>query len=179
MNLVLKNIQHGDIKEFERLFRELYSPLCFYAIKIIHDKDKAEEVVQDIFYIIWKNRESLDIKVSFKSYLYKAVQNSCLQVIEHQLVEDKYRQYLKNEETEFELDPLQAMELEEMNQRIEQTMDLLPERCRLIFRMNRYDGLKYREIAEELKISIKTVEADMGKALQIFRQNLKMYVHVN
>ncbi len=178
MNLVFRKIQLGDIKEFERIFKELYSPLCIYARKFLQDDDKAEEIVQDIFYTIWKNRETLDIKISLKSYLYRAVHNNCLQNIEHQSVENKYKQYIKNGETEFELDPLRAMELYEMNQMIERTMDVLPERCSLIFRMNRYEGLKYREIAEKLEISIKTVEADMGKALQAFRHNLKLYVNV-
>jgi RNA polymerase sigma-70 factor, ECF subfamily len=175
MDLVVKKIQAGDLKEFERLFKDLYSPLCSYANRIIRDKDKAEEIVQDIFYTIWKNRANLEIKVSLKSYLYRAVHNNCLQTIEHYVVEEKYIQYIKNGDMQPEPDPLHEMELKEMNKVIDDTIEGLPERCRQIFRMNRFDGLKYREIAEILRISIKTVEADMGKALQAFRQNLKIY----
>jgi RNA polymerase sigma-70 factor, ECF subfamily len=178
INFTLKKIQSGDLKEFERLFKVLYSPLCLYANRFLYDRDKAEEIVQDIFYTIWKNRETLDIKVSLKAYLYRAVHNNCLQVIEHISVEEKYKQYIIKEDVEFQLDPLHAMEIEEMSQVIEHTMDDLPDRCRAIFNMNRYEGLKYREIAEKLKISIKTVEADMGKALQAFRQNLKVYAEL-
>ncbi len=179
MNLSLKRIQKGDLKEFERLFRELYSPLCLYANKYLQDRDKAEEVVQDIFYGIWKNRERLDIKVSFKSYLYRAVQNNCLQLIQHHAVEDKYKQYVKNEISHFQLDPVKEMELQEMNKVVEETLESLPERCKEIFSMSRFEGLKYREIAEKLQISTKTVEANMGKALQAFRKSLKQYVGVN
>ncbi|MDF1547585.1 MAG: RNA polymerase sigma-70 factor [Bacteroidales bacterium] len=179
MNLILRRIQKGDLKAFESLFKELYSPLCLYANKYLQDKDKAEETVQDIFYGIWKNREKLDIRVSFKSYLYKAVQNNCLQQIQHHLVEDKYKQYVKSEVAHFHSDPAKEMELQEMNEVIEQTLDSLPERCKEIFSMSRFEGLKYREIAEKLEISTKTVEANMGKALQAFRQNLKQYVGVN
>jgi len=179
MNLSLKRIQKGDLKEFERLFRELYSPLCFYANKYLQDKDKAEEIVQDIFYGIWKKRAKLSIKVSFKSYLYKAVHNNCLQLIQHHAVEDKYKQYVKNEVSHFQSDPVKEMELQEMNEVVEQTLDSLPERCKEIFSLSRFEGLKYREIAEKLKISTKTVEANMGKALQAFRKNLKQYVGVN
>lgn len=175
MNLIVKRIQAGDLKEFERLFKDLYSPLCSYANRIIRDKDKAEEIVQDIFYTIWKNRTNLEIKVSLKSYLYRAVHNNCLQMIEHYLVEEKYKQFITNGFMLTEPDPLHEMELEEMSKVIDKTIQGLPDRCRQIFNMNRFDGLKYREIAEILKISIKTVEADMGKALQAFRQNLKIY----
>jgi RNA polymerase sigma-70 factor, ECF subfamily len=175
MDLILKKIQSGDLKEFERLFKQLYSPLCLYANRFMRDRDKAEEIVQDIFYTIWKNRITLDIKVSFKAYLYRAVHNNCLQFIEHNMVEEKYKQYIFKEDVQFQIDPLRAMEIEEMGQVIENTMDDLPERCRQIFNMNRYEGLKYREIADKLKISIKTVEADMGKALQAFRRNLRVY----
>ena len=172
MNLSLKRIQKGDLKEFERLFKELYSPLCLYANKYLQDKDKAEEIVQDIFYGIWKNRAKLSIKVSFKSYLYKAVQNNCLQLIQHHVVEDKYKQYVKNEVSHFQSDPIKEMELQEMNKVVEQTLDSLPDRCKEIFSMSRFEGLKYREIAEKLEISTKTVEANMGKALQAFRKSL-------
>jgi len=176
MELSLKRIQSGDLKEFEKLFKELYSPLCSFASKILLDKDKAEEIVQDIFYGIWKNKEKLDIRISFKSYLYRAVQNNCLQVIQHHQVEDKYKQHVVNNVEEFQIDPMQEMELEEMNLVIEQTLESLPERCRQIFSMSRFEGLKYKDIAQQLDISIKTVEANMGKALQAFRQNLKQYV---
>jgi len=178
MDLILKKIQLGDLKEFEKLFKQLYSPLCLYANRFMKDGDKAEEIVQDIFYNIWKNRCNLDIKVSIKAYLYRAVHNNCLQCIEHSLVEEKYKQHIIKEDIEYQTDPLHAMEIEEMGHVIEQTMDNLPERCRQIFNMNRYEGLKYREIADQLKISIKTVEADMGKSLQAFRTNLKVYANL-
>ena len=179
MELSLKRIQSGDLKEFERLFKELYSPLCSYASKILFDNDKAEEIVQDIFYGIWKNKEKLDIRISFKSYLYRAVHNNCLQVIQHNQVEEKYRKHMVNNVEEFQIDPMQEMELEEMNHIVEQTLESLPERCKQIFSMSRFEGLKYKEIAEKLDISAKTVEANMGKALHAFRQNLKQYVGTN
>jgi len=98
-----------------------------------------------------------------------------LQLIEHQAVEEKYKQFVMKRDIMVAPDPLHEMELNEMSKLIDDTINALPERCRQIFNMNRLEGLKYREIAEILKISIKTVEADMGKALQAFRQNLKLY----
>jgi RNA polymerase sigma-70 factor (ECF subfamily) len=179
MDFSVNKIKDGDLKEFEQLFRELYSPLCSYASQIINDNDKAEELVQDIFYGIWKNRLKLDIKVSFKAYLYKAIQNNCLQLIHHKQVEEKYKQQVAYSSMEFQSDPMEELEAIEMNLLIEKTLEDLPERCRQIFSMSRFDGLKYKEIAQNLDISIKTVEANMGKALNIFRQNLKSYIGAN
>ena len=180
MNFVQKNIvnkiKQGDIRVFEKVFRDLYAPLCGYANKIIHDKDKAEELVQEVFYIIWKKRERLMISVSLKSYLYKSVQNSCLQLSQHEVVKDKYRQYIINGEHNNILNPEKELEVQEINRAIDKTLDNLPERCKKIFQMNRFEGLKYREIAEKLSISQKTVEANISKALHHLRKNLKQYV---
>jgi RNA polymerase sigma-70 factor, ECF subfamily len=179
MNFSLKRIQSGDLKEFENLFRELYTPLCSYASKILHDNDQAEEIVQDIFYGIWKNKEKLDIHISFRPYLYKSVHNNCLQTIQHHQIEEKYRKHVEYNLNEFQIDPIQEMEAEEMNIVIEKTLNSLPERCKQIFNMSRFEGMKYKEIAEILDISTKTVESNMGKALNAFRQNLRHYVGAN
>ena len=179
MNIVQKNIvkkiRQGDIQAFEKVFRNLYAPLCGYANKIISDKDKAEEIVQEVFYIIWKRKEKLTISVSLKSYLYKSVQNSCVQLSQHQLVKDRYKQYILNRKPNDQLSPDKEFELGEINQAIDDTLNDLPERCKKIFQMNRFDGLKYREIAEQLSISQKTVEANISKALHHLRKNFKHY----
>jgi RNA polymerase sigma-70 factor (ECF subfamily) len=172
-------IKNGDLKLFEQLFREFYSPLCSFANKTINDKAKAEEIVQDIFYGIWKNKEKMEIKISLKSYLYKAVHNNCLQLIQHRHVEEKYKAHVSNSVVDYQTDPFEEMEAAEMKMVIERTLESLPERCRQVFNMSRIDGLKYKEIAQILDISQKTVEANMGKALNAFRNNLKYYSKVN
>lgn len=173
MNLVFRKIRKGNIKEFERIFRELYAPLCAYANKYLKDRDKSEEIVQNIFYNLWKDREKREIKISLKSYLYKAVQNNCFQLAKHAEVKEKYRTYIKNKPENYSLDPFQEMQLQEMNETINQTLDSLPEKCKEIFSLSRFEGLKQREIAEKLSISQKTVEANIGKALKAFRLSLK------
>ena len=171
-----QKIKNGDINAFEQVFRELYSPLAGYANKIINDNDKAEEIVQEVFYVIWKNRESLTISSSIKSYLYKSVQNSCLQTIQHELVKEKYKSYIINVNENRQLGPDTEIEVQEIKNEINRTLADLPERCRDIFNMNRFEGLKYREIADRLMISQKTVEANISKALKHLRKNLKSYV---
>ena len=175
---IVNKIKQGNIHAFEIVFRKLYSPLCGYANKMINDHDKAEEIVQEVFYIIWKNKERLTIKVSLKSYLYKSVQNSCLQMAQHQLVKEKYRQFVINRENDKQLSPETELEVKEINKAIDQTLDALPERCKEIFYMNRFEGLKYREIAEKLSVSQKTVEANISKALKHLLKNLKQSVDV-
>ncbi len=173
---VVERIKQGDIQAYEKIFRELYSPLCGYANKIIGDHNRAEEMVQDVFFNIWKNRERLTVKISLKSYLYKSVKNACLQIAQHQLVKDKYKQFVSTAERDIQPNPQTDLELKEINMAIDKTLDTLPQRCKEIFYLNRFDGLKYKEIAEKLSISQKTVEANISKALKHLRKNLKQYV---
>ena len=174
VNFSHRKIQQGDIKEFERLFRKLYPSLCLYAIKFLKDMDSAEEVVQDLFYTYWENRGQIQIKTSLKAYLYQATKNKCLKVIEHNAVRQKHADSTMLNLDE-QVDQPQTLEANELSEIIDKTLNQLPERCRKIFKMSRFDGLKYNEIAKELSISVKTVEADMGKALKLFRTNLKDY----
>ncbi len=175
---VVERIKQGDIEAYEQIFRELYSPLSGFANKMLKDHDKAEEIVQEVFYNIWKNRERLTVKVSLKSYLYKSVKNSCLQIAQHQLVKDKYKRFVTSHEGNSYHNPQSELEVKEINQVIDKTLDTLPERCKEIFYLNRFDGLKYKEIAEKLSISQKTVEANISRALKHLRKNLKQYVDV-
>lgn len=170
-----KRIQQGDIKEFEKLFRKYYQPLCLFANKFLRDMDSAEEIVQELFYNLWKNKESISITSSIKAYLYQSVRNNSLKYIEHLAVKERYSNEVKRQQVNSATDESNSIELAELNDVIEKTLNQLPERCRQIFLLSRFDGLKYHEIATKLSISVKTVEANMGKALQLFRTNLKLY----
>jgi RNA polymerase sigma-70 factor (ECF subfamily) len=174
---IFNEIKKGNLKTFERLFKKYYSSLCNYAAKYLKDLNKAEEVVQELFYRLWEKRNKLDINVSLKSYLYRAVYNGCLQYLNHRAIEIRYENYYKKQPREYDKDASEAINMQELNQVIDKTLNSLPERCRNIFLLNRQDGLKYREIAEKMDLSVKTVEANMGKALKLLRKNLKNYVH--
>lgn len=169
-----KAIQNGDIKVFEDLFRQLYPALCGYANKILHDADQAEEIVQEIFYTLWKRKATMLINVSLKSYLYKSAYHKCLHYIEHQKVVTKYVSNFEHLNSS-SYKPEDAIQTSEMYTLYKKTLYDLPERCREIFQMSRKYGLKYHEIAEKLSISIKTVEANMGKALKAFKSSLAEY----
>lgn len=175
LNISHKRIQKGDVKEFERLFRELYTPLCNFAYGYTKDMDEAEEIVQQLFYNYWKNKENITISVSIKSYLYQATRNGCLKFIEHNKVKGKYSNHVLSHSTEVDPNTHSKIEEGELAQIIEETINELPHRSREIFMLSRFEGLKYAEIAKKLSISIKTVEANMGKALRLIRLNLARY----
>jgi RNA polymerase sigma-70 factor, ECF subfamily len=173
---IQKKIQGGDVREFERLFTKYYDPLCHYADKILNDMDQAEDLVQEFFYHFWKNRETFRLKLSLNAYLYHSIRNNALHYLEHLAIRKRYAEQVFNEFQDIVPAHLQTdVELNDLGKVINATLQQLPERCSRIFRMNRFEGKKYREIAEILSISVKTVEADMGKALQKFRKSLKEF----
>jgi RNA polymerase sigma-70 factor, ECF subfamily len=170
-----KAIKDGNIKIFEGLFKSLYPLLCRYAERLLHNRENAEQVVQDIFYLLWKNKETINIQSSLKSYLYKAVFNKAMHLVEHEMVEKKYQSYLafQNDQT---IATDQPVIDEEVYNIYRKTLKELPDRCREVFLLSRNQGLKYQEIADKLVISVKTVEANMGKALGLFRRNFAEYL---
>lgn len=166
----------GDETAFEMIFKSYYSTLCRYANSFLEDPQEAEEVVQSSFINFWERRQSLDITVSIKSYLYRAVRNSCLNVIKHERVKREHAQHeVFMQAGSFEA-PAQTLATDELEQRIYEAMQKLPEQCRLVFQMSRFEELKYQEIADQLNISIKTVENQIGKALKIMREQLRDYL---
>ncbi len=171
-----RRVKAGDIKAFETLFREFYAPLVSFAYGFVNDRDTAEEMVQDFFYHYWKNRESLEIKVSLKAYLFSSVKNFSIKFLEKQQVRRRYAERMLAQTEEAEATSfIDEMGARELQQEIDRALGALPERCRTIFKMNRYQGLKYHEIAEALSVSVKTVEADMTRTLKVLRQSLASY----
>lgn len=172
---ILSSIKEGDIKQFEVLFKEYYERLCHFAIKYVKNIEQSEGVVQDTFYNIWKNHKTLNITTSLKAYLYTAVRNNCLQKLRTRSLDIKYENYYKSHYVNESISPAEELDAKELSKVINKALNSLPERCQEIFKMSRYEGLKYHEIAEKLSISIKTVEANMGKALKHFRLHLRDY----
>jgi RNA polymerase sigma-70 factor (ECF subfamily) len=171
----LRKIRKGDIASFEALFHRYYSGLCGYAESLLGLKEVAEEVVQDVFFNIWKNRETLLIRHSLQSYLYRSAYNNSMMYL-RKMRRELFMDDLSRPETIMdEPDPSQILQLDEVSSLITRTLDGLPERTREIFRLNRQEGLKYREIAIRLSISEKTVEANMGRALKALRSNMEKY----
>ncbi len=164
----------GDLNTFEMVFRDYYKPLVRYGNTFLKDSDEAEDIVQQVFVSFWEKRAQLDIHTSIRAILYKAVQNACLNKIKHQKVRNSYAEELKATTVyEDSSDPVQVTEL---NERIRLAMKNMPEQCGRIFKMSRFEQLRYQEIADQLGLSVKTVENQMGKALKIVREELKDYL---
>lgn len=173
---VTEQLRTGNLKTFEMIFNQYYHPLVQYGNTFMKDLDEAEDVVQQVFVSVWEKRESTEIHTSLRALLYKAVHNACLNRIKQQKVRRDYVQsevHVRQEASAF--DHLQEKELK---QKIEDAVSLLPEQCAKIFRMSRFEQLKYQEIADQLGLSVKTVENQMGKALKLMRESLKEYLPV-
>jgi RNA polymerase sigma-70 factor, ECF subfamily len=175
-NQLLDTLKAGNITAFEMLFKTYYQPLCNYAYTFVQDKDEAEEIVQTTFLAVWEKKEVLEIRTTIKPYLYAMVRNACLNVIKHEKIKQQHAEVelaLGERSVESVARTVMASELEK---RIHQAMETLPEQCRLVFKLSRFEELKYAEIADQLSISIKTVENHMGKALKIMREQLRDYL---
>jgi RNA polymerase sigma-70 factor (ECF subfamily) len=168
----IRRIRRGDKQEFEKLFRSSYVSLVRYARILLKDHDMAEEIVQDLFFRLWQDRETLKIESSLNGYLFRSVHNKSLHYIEHLKVVSRHAGEMASSASRSSEPVTEEIYYTELQERVTRVLERLPERCRAIFRMSRFDGLKYNEIADKLSVSLKTVEADMGKALREFRKAL-------
>ena len=173
---LLVTLQAGDITAFEMIFKTYYQPLCNYAYSFVHDRDEAEEIVQTTFLSVWEKKDNLAINTGVKPYLYAMVRNAALNVLKHEKIKQQHATVqlaVAERSTESVTRTVMASELED---RIYKALNKLPEQCRLVFKLSRFEELRYAEIAEQLNISVKTVENQMGKALKIMREQLKDYL---
>jgi RNA polymerase sigma-70 factor (ECF subfamily) len=166
-----EEISNGDEVAFNKAFDLYYMPLCFFADKMLHDLDLSRSVVQQVFVDLWIKRDRLRID-SLKSYLYQSVRNAAFDVLKHKKAESKYLSTLETEETGILSD---FMEEAELADRINRAIQNLPEKCREVFILCRFEELKYAEIAEKLNISVKTVEMQISIALKKLRNELSEY----
>jgi len=169
---IVRRIRQGDKGQFESLFRSSYVSLVKYAKTLVKDHDTAEEIVQDLFFRLWQDKKKLNIESSLNGYLFRAVHNRCLHWLDHNRVIGKYANEISYRQPESVENPADILFFKELQSKIVRVLERLPERCSKIFCMNRFEGLKYAEIAEKLSVSVKTVEANMGRALKEFRKAL-------
>lgn len=168
---LFEDIKNGKEEAFNKAFDLYYSRLCFFADKLLHDFDLSRSVVQQVFVDLWIKRNKLQVD-SLQSYLYQSVRNASFDIIKHKKAESRYLSYLGKVEPEQYND---LMEEAELADHINRAIQHLPEKCREIFILCRFEGLKYAEIADRLQISVKTVEMQISIALKRLRYELSEY----
>lgn len=168
-NQIFDAVKTGDESAYEQLFRAFYPRLCGFAATLVTDREEAEEVVQTLFCRLWEQRDTLEVTTSVQAYLFRAVRNASLNHLKKVKIRDTYKAHnLATMEQNHEFQPDHAVH-SELRQALEKAISGLPEQCRIIFKMSRFEELKYKEIADKLGISPKTVENQMGKALKVLR----------
>jgi len=172
-------IMMGDEQAFELLYRRYFVRLCAFANKFLNDPQLSEEAVQDIFLKLWENRLTLRGNGSGKSFLFQAVHNKSLNLLAHQKVVNRYSEMIKTVYSHpEEFDAHDSLMAKELNIRIETIVNDLPTECKRIFLMSRTQGKRHQEIADELQISIKTVETQINRALKKLRAELADYMAI-
>ncbi len=172
---IIEGIKKGEESAFKALFQVYYAQLVVFARKVVVDDDLARDLVQDVIVGFYEKRKTLNIHTSLKAHMYQSVRNRCLNQLKHSQIRRDHHANIfvdkKNEESYVE-DKLQETELEH---KIYDVVKSLPDQCRKIFEMSRFDGTPNQQIADELNLSKRTVETQISKALKVLRKQLASY----
>lgn len=171
--VLVRRLKEGDEEAFEQLYYRYSEKLYYFSLRFLKTREDAEGLVQDTFIKIWENRENLRPHNSFNSFVFTIARNAIFNLNRKKFNEEAYKQYLKYYLDEhYDKTSNDAM-INELKQRIATSIEKLPKQRKLIFQMSKQQGMPYKEIAQELNVSVKTVEAHMRLALKQVRSNLK------
>ena len=174
--VLVSKLKQGNKNAFSVIFIAYYKDLVLFATNFTHEIDSAEEIVQDTFAKIWEEHNAININVSIKSYLFKAVQNKCIDWHRHVKIMQKYSNEVFTNSIDYEYDTDNYLLNSEIVDLIKAALNKLPPEISQAYRMHRYEGLKYHEIAEKINVSVRTVEVRIGKALSSLRDELHDYL---
>lgn len=168
---LLERLRAGDERAFEEIFRAWYPTLVRIAGALLKDRDRAEEIVQEVLLETWRRRQQLSGEGSAHAYLIRATRNRSLNSLRHDRIARREAPFLAGSDVSAASATSDLID-DEIGVALDQAVASLPDRCREVFRMSRVDGLKYTEIAASLGVSVKTVEAHMGRALRLLRERM-------
>lgn len=180
--LLLKQFKSGNEQIFEHFFNTYYNNIVGFCVQFVYNESEAKSIAQEAFVNLWLNKEKIDSLNGIKSFLYTYSKSKCLNAIRHQKVKEKYKnQTLNDKEKQLNIEVLNSMKFDtmsllELENLITQSVYDLPDKTQEIFVKKRFENKKNREIASELNISIKTVEAHITKALSILKTKLSDYL---
>ena len=182
-NNVMIYLREGNEYAFRFIFDKYYDFLCMVADSYLRDEYISETIVGDIIYNLWEIKDNIDIKYSLRSYLVRSVKNRCINYLQHEYIQreisiNQYEDKAAIEELFFieNKHPLESLLEQELENKINSIINELSPECRAVFKMSRFDGMKYEEIASELNISVNTVKYHMKNALGKLRLELKDYI---
>jgi RNA polymerase sigma-70 factor (ECF subfamily) len=183
---LFEQIKNGNKSALELIYKKYSSALYYYSKKIVQNRSVAKDIVQDIFFKLWESRDSIIIQTSLSSYLYRMVYNNSLNYLKHQQIKDKHIHSIKEQieiaGSAFAIsgDHGQSIMIaKELDGQINAAIESLPEKCKEIFMLSRFENLKNHEIADRLNISLNTVQKQISIALKKLRielsEQLKMF----
>ncbi|MDP1725901.1 MAG: RNA polymerase sigma-70 factor [Bacteroidota bacterium] len=173
---LMEQLKQGDDKALEILYKKYYISLTRFANNILKDKVSAEDMVQEVFMKIWNNCDKIEINSSLKAYLFTATRNQCFNLLKKVDRNVMLEEALENEPRLSVNDVEERLAAKSLKLKIQEAIELLPEKCKLTFQLSRFEEMSYKEIAETMDVSVKTVENQMGKALAILRLHLKPFL---
>lgn len=171
-----EEIRSGNARAFSLLFDTYYEPLCDYAFRFCNgNQELTEDIVQEVFARIWERRANWMPKVTVKAYLYRSVHNQAISNLRKAKHESPMNEVVEDTTAATDLTPIQELHNDELDQRIQQAIQNLPERRREILTLRMIHELSYKEIADALKISVNTVDTQLRRALKSLREDLQLF----
>ena len=182
-----EQLKRGDEKAFKYIFNHYYEPLCRFANLFLNDPARAEEIVDDVVFYLWENRDKIDIVSSLRAYLMRAVRNRCLNELKSLTFRSELnfssfssaenRDFLENLFADPQ-HPVGAMLERELEEALNAAIASLPSECQTVFKKSRFEKKKYEEIAKELNISVNTVKYHIKNALAFLQRKLNEYLDI-
>lgn len=169
--ILIAAIGKDDYTSYNKLFVRYYSRLCYYVYRMLMDKEDAEDVVQELFLTLWNNRKKIEINENVSGYLYRMAKNMALN---HIRSETNYRSVLENREEPLSYYEENQLESEEFRIALNDCINRLPDRCKEVLLLHRVKGLKQKEIADQLSISVKTIKNQIHSSLQRLKKCLEL-----
>ncbi len=171
--LLFDQVKKGNSEAFEQIFRKFYSDLARFCYSLVRNETIAEEITQEVFIYLWEKKAQIEISSSLKSYLYSAVKNKSINYIKYDLPKQRILIDLSDTVLTGSSEFHEPSETLRLKKKIQWAINQLPDKCKQIFLLSRYGGMTYAEIAEELELSVKTVENQMSIALKKLRESLE------
>lgn len=174
---ILARLRNDDKSALRELFQEFYQPVCQAINRFIRDKSKVEDLAQEVFIRFWEKRHQIEINSSLPAYIRRMAINEALGYLRRNKYEDD-REITPEMAPGTEDSAEEQFLHQELELRVRAAINELPPKCRMVFQLSRYEDLTYKEIADQMDISVKTVENQMSKALRILRERLRSYLHL-